>query len=115
MSEHSTSEHTDSPNQRLCKGCREWIDGRAASCYLCGEEGPKVNVALVNAVHTEKVNANLFATGNRALQERRVAASIPSGNLAGKTGPSRLYNIPGAKDLASHYKSELQNAGFGEK
>lgn len=106
---------TDSPNQRLCKDCKQWIDARAASCYLCGAEGPKQNVALINAVHAESVNSNLYATGNRAMAEKRVSASIPSGGLAGKTGPTRLYDVPGAQALASHYKSQLQEAGFGEK
>lgn len=106
---------TDSPNQRLCTGCKEWIDARAPSCYLCGAEGPQINAALKNAVETERLNANLYAAGNRAMQERRVGASIPSSGLAGKTGPSRLYNVEGAQGLAQHYKSQLQQAGFGEK
>lgn len=106
-------EPTDRPNQRLCMGCKEWIDSRAGECYLCGADAPRTNVALKNAIQSERLNANIYATGNRALQEKRVSASIPQ-NPKG-AGPTRLYNIAGAKDLASHYKSELQNSGFGEK
>lgn len=105
---------TDSPNQRLCSGCKEWIDARAPVCYLCEAEGPVRNTALVNSLHAESVNANLYATGNRALAEKRVSASIPSGGLSGRTGPTRLYPIEGASALKDHYKGELQKAGFGE-
>lgn len=104
---------TDSPNQRLCNGCREWIDARASTCYLCGEEAPAKNVALINAAHAERVNANLYATGNRAMQEKRVSSQIPQ--RPSGTGPTRLYNVEGAQGLAAHYKRELQSVGFGEK
>lgn len=104
---------TDTPNVVLCNGCRMWFDASLSSCPSCAEERPAPNIALKRAVETERLNANLFASGNRALQEKRVGASIPQ--RPSGTGPSRLYNIDGARDLASHYKSELQNAGFGEK
>lgn len=103
---------TDSPNQRLCKGCKEWIDARAASCYLCGEEAPERNVALVNAIHTERVNANILAQAGAAQRERQVTSRIPQ--RPSGTGPTQLYNVSGARELAAHYKSQLQQAGFGE-
>lgn len=103
---------TESPNQRLCTGCKEWIDARAATCYLCGEDAPARNVALINAVHEERVNSNLLAAGNRAMQEKRIGASIPQ--RPSGTGPTRLYNVDGARDLAAHYKRQLQATGLGE-
>ena len=103
---------TDSPNQRLCTGCKEWIDARAPSCYLCGADAPQVNQALKNAVETERLNANLYMHAGRAQQEKMLGSQIPQSPSG--AGPSRLYNIPGARDLAGHYKAELQKAGFGE-
>jgi len=103
---------TDSPNQRLCTGCKEWIDARAQSCYLCGADAPEVNQALKNAIATERLNANLGMHAGRAQAERRVGASIPQ-NAKG-AGPTQLYRVPGAQALADHYKTELRNVGFGE-
>jgi hypothetical protein len=90
-----------------------WFDASLAACPSCEHERPAVNVALKNAVEAERLNANLYGAAGRAQQERMVGSQIPQ--RPSGAGPSRLYNIPGARDLASHYKTELQNAGFGEK
>lgn len=104
---------TDAAKQVRCNGCGEWYDARAASCYLCGHDRPEYNAAIINAVHTERVNSALARQAGVAAAEKRVSSQIPQ-NAAGKTGPSRLYDIPGARDLAASIKSKLQEGGaFG--
>lgn len=103
---------SDSPNVVLCNGCKMWFDASLHSCPSCAEERPAVNVALKRSVYTEQMNANLFAAGNRAMQDKRATSGIPQRPTG--VGPSRVYNVPGGQDLVSHYKRELQNVGFGE-
>ena len=109
---------SDTPNQRLCKECKEWIDARAPSCYLCGAEGPDVNAALKRAVETERLNSALSRQVANANAEGRAAqqfqAARRTGGAAGDQIASRpLTGINGYDSLVGSIKSSLQEQGFG--
>lgn len=100
----------DSPNQVCCSACHEWYDARASSCYLCGEDRPDHNQALKNAVNTERLNSALSRQARYAGAEKGIRTPGPQGG----TGPSDLYRVPYASDLAASIKDKLQQGGaFG--
>jgi hypothetical protein len=100
--------------QRRCNGCREWIDIRAAECYLCGAERDEPNTAAVNAAHAERMNAHLFGEGNAARRDHAATRNIPTS--AKGVGPSgnAYAGARGYGDLVKHFKSQLREAGVGE-
>ena len=103
---------TDSPNQRLCKNCKEWYDSRASACYLCGTESSEHNEALVaarlnGALATQVGYANAEA---RAEQQFKTAHRTGDMNLANRP----LSNYPGYSGLVGSIKRQLQESGFGE-
>jgi len=99
-------------HQRRCNGCREWIDARAASCYLCGDEAPERNSAAVNAAHAERVNGHLLGEGNSALRDHAATRNIPTGGMNGKTGPSgnAYAGARGRGELYNHIRQQLREA-----
>lgn len=103
---------TDSHQQRLCNGCREWIDARAQECYLCGAERAERNTAAVNAAHAERVNSHLLGEGNAAMRDHQATRSIPQGNLGGKMGPQgeAYRGARGRGDLYKHIRGQLYEA-----
>lgn len=92
-----------------CNGCHEWYDARASSCYLCGEERPEQNIALIRATNMERLNGALRSQAQAIGPEAQATRMIPSGNLQGKTGPSKLY--PGAGAVAAGIKRKLVEGG----
>lgn len=98
---------TDEPVKTVCcPKCREWYDARAGACYLCGEERPDTNIALIRAQHATALNTATSRQMALAQAEARVTSMIPS-DARGKTGPSRLYPLPGAQNLAASIKSQV--------
>jgi len=105
----------DTPNQRLCKECNEWIDARAPDCYLCGAEGPRTNVALKRAVETERLNSALSRQVANANAESRAAQQFAT---ARRTGDANLANRPlsgvnGYGSLVNSIKTQLAESNFG--
>lgn len=100
---------TDSPNQRLCLDCNEWIDARAQTCYLCGAEGNEYNHALKKAVETTRLNSALSsqvgAVRGEAAAEQRLRSARNSGRPYDGALPTAGYD-----GLVSNIKKSL----FGE-
>ena len=98
--------------QRLCLDCREWIDARAVSCYICGSEAPERNSAAVNAAHAERMNGHLFGEGNAALRDHQATRNIPTGNLNGRVGPqgNAYQGARGRDQLYKHIRQQLREA-----
>lgn len=96
--------------QRLCLDCREWIDARAVSCYICGAEAPERNSAAVNAAHQERMNAHLYGEGNAALRDHQATRNIPTN--ANGVGPSgnAYAGARGRGDLYKHIRQQLREA-----
>lgn len=98
--------------QRMCMECREWIDARAATCYLCGGEAAERNTAAVNAAHAERVNSHLFGEGNAAMRDHAATRNIPTGGMNGRVGPSgnAYAGARGRDDLFKHIRQQLREA-----
>lgn len=106
---------TDTPNQVLCGGCKEWYDARAPACYLCGHERPEVNVALKNAIAAERMNGALarqagYARAEAAAESQfRQARNTGNADLANRP----LTNYPNYGSLVGSIKQQLSDANFG--
>ncbi len=96
----------DTPNQRLCTECKEWIDARAADCYVCGAAGPAQNNALVlarlnGALSTQVGHARADAAADAQFKQ---AARTNNPDIANRP----LRNYPGYSSLVKSIKSQLQ-------
>lgn len=103
---------TESHKQRMCMDCREWIDARAATCYLCGAEKETELAGSALQAHTERMNAHLFGEGNAAMRDHAATRNIPSGNLNGRQGPqgNAYAGARGRNELYAHIRQQLREA-----
>ena len=99
-------------HQRRCNDCREWIDARAQTCYLCGGERDETNTAAVTAAHAERMNGHLYGEGNAAMRDHAATRNIPQGGMNGKVGPSgnAYAGARGRNELYAHIRQQLREA-----
>lgn len=106
------SEH-ESHNQRLCTSCNEWIDARATTCYLCGEDKAEYNHALKKANDMARLNGALSSQlgtvrGEMAAEQRiRGARNTVTGHVG-------ALPTAGYQSLQGKIKQALQNQNFAE-
>lgn len=110
---------TESHNQRLCMDCKEWIDARAPSCYLCGGGETAENAALKRAVETAALNGALATQVGYANAEARADAQFKQAHRVGGSAGMEIANRPvrgvaGYDQLVGRIKSQLKEAGIGE-
>jgi hypothetical protein len=105
----------DAPKVVLCNDCKMWFDATLAQCPSCDHERPGVNVALKNAVQTERLNSALSrqtgfaAADKRAEQQFRSAANTGDASVANRP----LNNYPGYSNLVGSIKQQLAESNFG--
>src|SRR5690242_18369604 len=102
----------ESHKQRLCMDCREWIDARALTCYLCGAEKDTEVSAAAQAAERERLNGHLYGEGNAAMRDHQATRNIPQGNLNGRMGPSgaAYQGARGRNELYAHIRNQLREA-----
>ena len=97
-------------HQRRCNDCREWIDARAATCYLCGGEKETETAASAIESHRTQMNGHLFGEGNAALRDHQATRSIPTS--ASGVGPqgAAYQGARGRDQLYRHIRQQLREA-----
>ena|SRR5690348_15253827 len=100
----------ESHKQRLCMDCREWIDARAVTCYLCGAEKETEVAASVLAAERERLNGHLYGEGNAAMRDHAATRNIPT--RASGVGPqgNAYAGARGRQDLYNHIRQQLREA-----
>lgn len=97
-------------HQRRCNSCREWIDARASTCYLCGEEKETEIAASALASHATSMNSHLFGEGNAAMRDHQATRNIPtSANGVGPSG-NAYAGARGRDQLYKHIRGQLKEA-----
>lgn len=103
---------SESHHQRMCMDCREWIDARAVTCYLCGAEKETATAASALESHRTQLNGHLFGEGNAAMRDHQATRNIPTGGMNGKVGPSgnAYAGARGRDQLYNHIRQQLREA-----
>lgn len=90
--------------------CREWIDARAVTCYLCGaEKETDVAGSAIESYRTQ-MNSHLFGEGNAAMRDHQATRNIPT--RASGVGPqgAAYAGARGRDQLYKHIRQQLREA-----